>query len=130
LVAPLYPDVLPAVENARRDGLKIAIFSSGSVLAQRLLFAHTDAGDVTGLIDHYFDTTTGAKSASESYVRISRALDLVPAEVLFISDVTAELDAARAAGMRTLLCVRPGNPAQPGGEHGIIESFDRLTWLK
>src|SRR5438034_772380 len=71
LTAPLYADVLPAIKKARVAGLKIAIFSSGSVFAQRLLFAHSDAGDITKLIDQYFDTSTGPKTASESYGRIS-----------------------------------------------------------
>ncbi len=128
LTAPLFADVLPAIEKARRAGLKIAIFSSGSVFAQKLLFAHTNAGDLTGFIDDYFDTTTGPKTASDSYRKIAIALALTATEVLFISDVIAELDAAQAAGMQTLLCVRPGNqPQTPIGTHEIINSFDRLA---
>src|SRR5258708_16522575 len=128
LTAPLFVDVLPAIENARRAGLKIAIFSSGSVFAQKLLFAHTDAGDLTEFIDDYFDTTTGPKTASDSYRKIADALTLGATEVLFISDVIAQLDAAQAAGMQTLLCVRPGNqPQTPIGTHEIINSFDRLA---
>jgi enolase-phosphatase E1 len=126
LTAPLFADVVPAIKKARLAGLKIAIFSSGSVFAQRLLFAHSDAGDITSLIDQYFDTTTGPKTASESYRQISRAMDFAASEILFISDVVAELDAARAAGIQTLLCVRPGNPPQPAGKHSVIESFERL----
>jgi enolase-phosphatase E1 len=126
LTAPLYADVLPAMEKARRASLTIAIFSSGSVFAQRLLFAHTDAGDLTPLIDQYFDTTTGAKTASESYRQINSALRLEAAKVLFISDVVGELDAAGAAAMQTVLCVRPGNPPQPPCKHSMIESFEQL----
>src|SRR5262249_3985295 len=74
LQAPLYPDVKPALERWRRAGCQIAIFSSGSVLAQKLLFAHTEAGDATALIDAYFDTTTGSKMSLESYRTIATKL--------------------------------------------------------
>jgi enolase-phosphatase E1 len=131
LTAPLFADVLPAIENARRAGLKIAIFSSGSVFAQKLLLAHTYAGDLTKFIDDYFDTTTGPKTASNSYRKIAIALALASTEVLFVSDVIAELNAAHAAGMQTLLCVRPGNqPQTPAGTHEIIYSFDRLAEIR
>lgn len=126
LTAPLFTDVLPAIKKARRAGMTIQIFSSGSVFAQRLLFAHTNAGDVTKLIDGYFDTTTGPKIASASYHQIASTLRIAPAEVLFISDVVTELDAAGASGMQTLLCVRPGNQPQPAGPHKIIHSFAEL----
>jgi enolase-phosphatase E1 len=108
--------------------LRVAIFSSGSVLAQRLLFAHTEAGDLTPLIDGYFDTTTGSKTAAESFRRIASELELDPPEILFISDVVAELEAAEAAGIWSLLCVRPGNPAQPETRHRItIRTFDEIA---
>lgn len=127
LKAALFPDVLPAVEKARRAGLKIAIFSSGSVFAQRLLFAHTDSGDITNLIDDYFDTSTGPKTASESYRRIADGLGLSAGAMIFISDVVEELDAAGAAGMQTLLCIRPGNKPQAPDKHEIIQDFARLA---
>jgi len=126
LTAPLFPDVLPAIEKVRRAGLTIQIFSSGSVFAQRLLFAHTSAGNVTNLIDGYFDTATGPKTARASFRQIASILGVAPAEVLFISDVAAELDAAAATGMQTLLCLRPGNQLQPAGRHKIIHSFAEL----
>ena len=127
LQAPLFPDVLPALERWRRAGLRIAIFSSGSVLAQKLLFGHTQAGDVTKFIDSYFDTTTGPKLAMESYRLIAVEIAVAAKEILFISDVTTELDAARAAGFQTRLCVRPGNQPQPNQEHRIISSFDEVV---
>jgi enolase-phosphatase E1 len=127
LKAPLFADVLPALERWQHAGLKIGIFSSGSVLAQKLLFAHTEAGDVTPFINAYFDTTTGSKTSVDSYGKIASALRLPPAEVLFISDVIGELDAARTAGMQTLLCLRPGNPPQPPGVHKVIQSFDEIS---
>jgi enolase-phosphatase E1 len=128
LEAPLFPDVLPALKRWRRAGLKIAIFSSGSTLAQKLLFGHTDAGDVTQYIDDYFDTTVGPKTATESYKRITSKLGLLPEEILFISDIAAELDAARDGGVQTVLCVRPGNRPQPDtSNHPSVPSFDEIA---
>lgn len=127
LKAALFADVVPALERWRHAGLKISIFSSGSSLAQKLLFAHTEAGDLTGFIDNYFDTTVGSKTDVASYRRIASALHLPARDVLFISDVVPELDAAGAAGMQTLLCVRPGNHPQPSAErYQIIRDFDEI----
>lgn len=123
LKAPVFADVPPALERWQREGLKVGIFSSGSVLAQKLLFAHAENGDLTGFIDFYFDTTTGPKTSSDSYVKIASQMGLATPEFLFISDVVAELDAALTAGMQTLLSLRPGNPAQPPAVHNVIRSF-------
>jgi len=129
LKAQLFVDVAPALERWRHAGLKINIFSSGSSLAQRLLFAHTEAGDLTGFIDNYFDTTVGSKTDDASYRRIASALSLPARDILFISDVIGELDAAGAAGMQTLLCVRPGNHAQPSAErYQRIRNFDEIQY--
>jgi enolase-phosphatase E1 len=131
LRAPLFADVLSALKRWQGAGLRIAIFSSGSIFAQKLLFAHTDRGDLTELIDAYFDKSNGSKTAVESYRRIAAELGLVPEEILFISDVVAELDAARSAGLQTLLCIRPGNQSQAGAErHQIIHSFDQIPELR
>ena len=125
--APVFADVPPAFQRWRRAGLKISIFSSGSSLAQNLLFAHTEAGDLTDFIDKYFDTTVGSKHDSNSYCQIAAALRLPASEVLFISDVAGELDAAMAAGMQTLLCVRPGgHPESLSQHHRSIQSFRRV----
>jgi len=127
LKAELFAEVATALERWRRAGLKISIFSSGSSLAQRLLFAHTEAGDLTGFIDNYFDTTVGSKTDVASYRQIASALRLPAQNVLFISDVVPELDAASAAGMQTLLCVRPGNHRQPFAErYQKIRNFDEI----
>ena len=124
LKAEVFADVAPALERWQRARLSINIFSSGSSLAQKLLFAHTEAGDLTEFIDNYFDTTLGSKQDLESYRRIAALLRLRACEVLFISDVVAELDAAEEAGMHALLCVRPGNQPQPLAErHECIQSF-------
>jgi enolase-phosphatase E1 len=122
----VFPDVPPALERWRREGVDVRIFSSGSILAQRLLFSSTRPGDLTRYLNGYFDTTTGPKNEPGSYVAIARAFGLAPSEVLFISDVTRELDAARAAGIRTMLCIRPGNHPQPPNDHRMIRSFEEI----
>ena len=128
LKSQVYADVAPAFERWRAQGLSINIFSSGSVLAQQLLFAHTEAGDLTQFIAKYFDTNVGKKGEAESYRRIADALNLNANEVLFISDVVAELDAATEAGMRTLLSIRPGNPPQNNADrYRAIHNFDELV---
>ena len=119
----LYPDVPAAFARWRTQGREVAIFSSGSILAQKLLFAHTPAGDLGGFISAYFDTTTGPKREPQSYTAIAAALRLAAAEVLFLSDVAEELDAARASGMATGLCVREG-PAPAGAAHPVVYTFD------
>jgi enolase-phosphatase E1 len=124
--AEVYPDVAPALARWREQGKDIAIFSSGSVPAQRNLFANTTAGDLTPFIRAYFDTTTGPKTAAPSYVRIAVELNRQPPEVLFLSDVGAELDAARQAGMRTGLCVRSPETAALPGVHPVIQTFDEV----
>jgi enolase-phosphatase E1 len=126
--AEVYPDVAPALARWRAQARDIAIFSSGSVAAQRNLFANTTAGDLTSFIRAYFDTTTGPKTAAPSYARIAAALGRQPSHVLFLSDVGAELDAARQAGMGTGLCVRSPETAalSPGGGHPIIHSFNEV----
>lgn len=122
----VYPDVAPAFARWRAQGRRIAIFSSGSILAQKLLFAHSTAGDLTAFLDSYFDTSTGPKLEVESYRRIAAAVGVSPAEVLFLSDVTGELDAARDAEMATVQSLRPGVPEQGTTTHPGILSFDEV----
>ena len=127
LKAPLFDDVVPNLGRLRGLGISIAIYSSGSVLAQKLLFGHTATGDHTDLIDQYFDTAVGSKVSSSSYSEIARRLELWPAEMIFASDVTNELAAARDAGMRTLLCLRPGNQPQSNAEQfQVIQNFSQI----
>lgn len=126
LKGQVYADVLPAFERWRAQARSIHIYSSGSVLAQKLLFAHTTAGDLTAYIEGYFDTTTGPKKEAASYRSIAAQLGLPAASVHFISDITAELDAARAAGMRTALCVRPGGPEPDSPTHPPVHTFDLI----
>jgi enolase-phosphatase E1 len=126
LVAPMYPDVPRALARWTREGRDVSIYSSGSVLAQRLLFAHADAGDLTPLLRAFFDTTTGPKRERKSYARIAERLGRAPREVLFVSDVVAELDAAKSAGCATVLALRPGNAPQPESTHELVRDLDRL----
>ena len=127
LKGEVFPDVRPAFERWRDQGLAIGIFSSGSVLAQQLLFRHSTAGDLTPFLRWYFDPSVGAKTRTESYERIAAHVGAPAASILFVSDVTAELDAARGAGMETRLSIRPGNkPVADGHHHTAMTTFDEL----
>jgi enolase-phosphatase E1 len=115
----LFADTEPAIRAWRARGLDVRIFSSGSVLAQKLLFGHTEAGNLLPLLGGHYDTTTGSKKEAVSYERIAADWGVEPGRVLFLSDVVAELDAARSAGMRTGLMLRPGNAELgPDGANG------------
>lgn len=124
----VFPDVPPALKRWHRASRKIAIFSSGSILAQQDLFAHSESGNLSPYIDDYFDTTVGEKQTSASYGRIAARLGEACEDILFVSDVVGELDAARAAGCDTRVCVRPGSQPPPGhaDNHELIRSFDDL----
>jgi enolase-phosphatase E1 len=122
----VYSDVTPAFSRWHKLKKKIAIFSSGSILAQKRLFETTPSGDLTRFIVAHFDTTTGPKRERESYRRIAQALNLAPPETVFISDAIEELDAAANCGMQTLLCVRPGRPDPAEPAHSVIHSFDEV----
>jgi enolase-phosphatase E1 len=126
LCSQVFDDVPPALKRWQGQNRTIAIFSSGSVLAQKLLFAHTPAGDLTRFLSAYFDTTIGTKTDCVSYEKISRMLERSPAEIIFISDVVRELDMAEAAGLQALLCERPGNHPQPENSYRVIRTFDEL----
>jgi 2,3-diketo-5-methylthio-1-phosphopentane phosphatase len=124
----VFDDVPRAFEAWHDAGLLTAIYSSGSVLAQQLLFANTQHGDLTSFLDAYFDTTTGAKTEAASYRRIATELGVPSSTIVFVSDAPKELDAGSSAGLRTLLCCRPGNPEAPDDlEHPKIFSFDELA---
>lgn len=122
----VYDDVPRAFERWDRTGTSVAIFSSGSVLAQKLLFEHTSYGDLTRFISAYFDTNVGSKKEAESYRRIARAVQLPANEILFCSDVVAELDAASEATMATALCVRDEGRFVTGNTHRAVHAFDAL----
>jgi enolase-phosphatase E1 len=122
----VFEDVPSAFTRWSSAGSILAIYSSGSVLAQRLLFANSEMGDLTPAIAQYFDTAVGAKRSSESYTRIARALHVMPADIVFISDVDQELEAAREAGYRILMCARPGNAATSSRIAPTVHSFDEV----
>ncbi|MFL6332451.1 MAG: acireductone synthase [Pyrinomonadaceae bacterium] len=127
LKGQVFPDVAPNLRRWREEGIETSIYSSGSVLAQQLLFANTEDGDLREFIQDFFDTRVGRKAEPASYLKIAELLRRQPSEILFISDVVAELEAAAAAGFQTLLCVRPGNPTQPGSDaHAAVRTFDEV----
>lgn len=104
----VYEDVVPALKNWHEQGLSLGVFSSGSIAAQKLIFGFSEAGDLTRFFSNYFDTTTGGKREMETYPKISEALNLQATEILFLSDIVEELEAAQAAGFQTVQLVRPG----------------------
>jgi enolase-phosphatase E1 len=126
LKGQVFNDVPPALQRWHDRGRRIYIYSSGSVLAQKLIFAHTNHGDLTRLLDGYFDTAVGPKSDSASYRHIVSDINADASQALFISDAVRELDAAHSAGMHVTLAVRPGNPAAPTNKYDSIRSFDEL----
>jgi enolase-phosphatase E1 len=127
LRSEVYPDVPLALERWQSAGIRVAIFSSGSIQAQQSLFRSTQTGDLTRYFTAYFDTTTGAKTAARSYTLIAESLKCPPSGILFVSDVAAELDAARAAGLQTVLCARPPASLPSDGVHPTIQSFEQLN---
>jgi 2,3-diketo-5-methylthio-1-phosphopentane phosphatase len=129
LVGHVYSDFVPMLNWCDDNGVKVCIYSSGSVAAQRLLFGHTTAGDLTPRIGGHFDTTSGSKRDSESYAAIARALGVATGDVVFVSDSEAEIFAAHRAGMRAVAAARPGNaPLSPDtkGKFPVVRSLLQL----
>ena len=122
----VFADVPAAFVRWRGAGIEIATYSSGSVLAQRLLFGLSTAGDLARHIGSFFDTGVGAKREVASYRRIAERMDYPGRELLFVSDVAEELTAAATAGWQTALSVRPGNPPQQWSGGPMIRSFDEI----
>lgn len=127
LTSHLYPDVAPALRAWHAAGLRLAIYSSGSVEAQKQLFGHTPDGDLTPLFSAFFDTAIGTKRETASYRRIAEALPLPPAGILFLSDVEAELDAAHEAGLATCQLVRPEDGTRATARHTTAADFQHVT---
>jgi enolase-phosphatase E1 len=111
LTGHVYPDTPEALRRWTDAGLKVYIYSSGSIAAQKLIFGHSVAGDLLPFLSGHFDTTTGPKRDADSYTRIVDALDLAPSDLLFVSDMPGEIDAAHAAGLQVLLIDRAGGSA-------------------
>lgn len=116
----VYPDAAEALRRWHRAGVELYVYSSGSIAAQKLIFGHSNEGDLTPLFSGYFDTTTGPKKEDASYATIAAEIGLPPADILFLSDSIQEIDAARAAGMQALHIDRETGT-------GEIASFDEVT---
>ncbi|MDF7660639.1 acireductone synthase [Erwiniaceae bacterium L1_54_6] len=121
----LYPDVLPAFERWRQQGKALYVYSSGSVAAQKLLFGYSDEGDLTSLFSGYFDTGVGAKRETQSYRNIAQQIGVEPSELLFLSDIHQELDAAADAGWRTLQLIR--GEADSESRHRQVNDFSQIN---
>ena len=122
--AHVYEDVVPAIDAWKAAGRDVRIYSSGSIAAQKLFFGHSEQGDLLDRFSGHYDTTSGGKKEQGSYTAIVGDIGIAADQVLFLSDVVAELDAAQAAGLQTGLCVRPGNAAVDAGHgHATIETF-------
>jgi len=123
LIAPVYDDVLPALSLWKAVGVPVYVYSSGSILAQRLLFSHTSAGDLSRFFSGFFDTTFGSKRDAASYRRIQSAINVAAASVVFISDSDDEVAAAIDAGWQALLIARDG---PLGNREHTISSFENF----
>jgi enolase-phosphatase E1 len=108
----VYEDVLSALKKWQQLGLKMGVFSSGSIAAQKLIFGYSESGDLTPFFSNYFDTTTGGKREADTYPKIATELALPASQILFLSDIVEELEAAEHAGMQTVQLVRPGTEAK------------------
>ena len=123
----LFPETTAALKSWSEAGLKLAVYSSGSVAAQQLLYNYTSEGDLRQLFCDWFDTHTGNKKETMSYRAIAQKLQAKPEQVTFISDSTAECDAAAEAGLSTLFSLRPGNPDQDAGAHPVITHLSDVS---
>lgn len=128
----MYPDAVEALQRWYAEGVALYVYSSGSIAAQKLLFGYSDAGDLTPLFSGFFDTTTGPKRDTASYRAIAQSIGDAPEEILFLSDVVEELDAARQAGLQTVLVDRLEDYAQPRtgeatGGHPRVTDFSHIA---
>jgi len=119
----VYPDAVEALKRWHQEGYKLFVYSSGSIQAQKLIFGCSEAGDLSPLFSGYFDTTSGPKREAQSYERIIQSIGLDASQILFLSDIVEELDAARTAGMVTCGLAREG--AELAG-HVTVDSFERI----
>ena len=123
LVDPIFPDVGPSLRRWSRGGLRLATYSADTAVMQRLLFAHAPGGDLSGLFAGFFDTRVGMKAEPDSFSRLAIAMAVPTAEVIYLSSVEAELDAAAAAGMRTCQILRADSRAKPAERHPVAIDF-------
>lgn len=121
----LYPEVAARLQAWKAAGIQLNVYSSGSEAAQKLLFGYSEAGDLTPLFDHFFDTRIGGKREAASYRHIRETLGFAAEEILFLSDIVQELDAAAEAGLKTIAldrqCIGDGF-----GAHPFVHNFDQI----
>ena len=122
----VYEDVPANIKKWQDMGIPVYIYSSGSIKAQKLLFSHSIAGDLTPWLSGYFDTTIGAKKDHQSYLKIANDINKPATEILFLSDVTDELDAANQAGMQTVLLIRNKNDNSFQSGYICAENFNQI----
>lgn len=127
--AHVYPDVAPRLREWKDQGLSLYVYSSGSVLAQKLFFEFSEAGNLLPLFDGHFDTTTGGKREAESYRTIAGSVSASPENTLFLSDVKEELDAAAQAGFQVCLLERPGNAPVTEHDYPTAATFNTINLL-
>ena len=123
----VYNDVPDVLKFWKAKGMELGVYSSGSVEAQKLLFAHTELGDLTPCFSHYFDTKVGAKREVKSYSNIQNVLNIPTNDILFLSDTEQELDAAQMAGFQTIQLVREGTIS--GTKHNTAKDFNDVATL-
>lgn len=124
--AHIYPDAAECLREWHRRGIPLYVYSSGSKYAQQLFFSHTEAGDLSFLFSGYFDTTIGAKREPDAYRRIADEIGFDAGDIVFLSDVRQELDAAREVGMKTYWVIR-GDQCEGGETHTIINDFSEVA---
>lgn len=113
----VYSEVKENLENWKSNGIQLGVFSSGSVAAQKLIFGYSEIGDLTPNFSYYFDTKTGGKREVDTYNKISEEINIPPSEILFLSDITEELEAAKECGYQTVQLVR----------EGTVENWDKTA---
>ncbi len=123
----IYPDVPPVLQRWAKAGMRLYVYSSGSIAAQKLLFGCSDAGDLTPFFQGFFDTGVGPKRDAASYSLICRGANISPGEFLFLSDVEAELDAAASAGLQTCQLARPADGTAPSTRHRVAAHFGEIS---
>ncbi|CEF61095.1 Enolase-phosphatase E1 [Strongyloides ratti] len=127
----IYDDVLPVLEKLKKKGIKLYVYSSGSIKAQKLIYGYSEKGDLTKLFDNYFDTNIGHKIDSLSYKKIAEIISLHPSDILFLTDVDKEAFAASDAGFQVKILQRPGNASlsqEAIDKFEIINSFDKINF--
>lgn len=126
LRSPLFPDVAHCLRDWYGKGKVLAVYSSGSVAAQQLLYGFSTAGDLRPLFTYWFDTRSGVKHNAASYLTIAKTMNVQPRSVLFVSDALAELDAASEAAIQVVFSNREGNPHRDPGRHASITSLGQI----